>query len=108
MRACGGRERVMLFARLDGDPAQVRELLDPSHASETTIAAVLHTAEGHLRLVVNGRPVDVAHAGFDAASDLERASDVAREHGSGEPVLGVVRHTDRLFGIAHTHDAYDR
>src|SRR6185312_12914721 len=108
MRACGRGKRVMLFARLDRDPAQIRELVDPSHASEAAIAAVLHPAERHLRLVVNGWAVDVAHAGFDAASDFQRARDVAREDGSREPVLAVVRHADGLLDIAHAHDAYDR
>ena len=53
----------MLARVFDGDPSQSGEFGDAGLAAE---ARGLDTAEGHLRLVGDGRAVDVADAALDA------------------------------------------
>ena len=65
-------DRVVAWQRLDRDPAQLRELLERRPATEPPEAARLHATERHLRLVVDGRVVDVADAAFDPLGQLER------------------------------------
>ena len=64
----------------DGDPAQFGEGLDPGLAAEAAVARGAGSAERHLRLVGDGRAVDVADAGLDAPRDLQAARRVAGEH----------------------------
>src|SRR3954451_3584626 len=44
-------DRVLARVRLDHGPVDVCELLDRRRATEPAPAALLHSAEGHLRLV---------------------------------------------------------
>jgi len=42
----------------DRDPAQLDEFFEGGFAAEAGVAAIFHTAEGHLRLVVNRRTIE--------------------------------------------------
>jgi len=53
---------VLPRAVLDGDPAELGELLECRVAPEPAPPAVLDASERHRWLVVNSRIVDVAHA----------------------------------------------
>ena len=64
-------------------------------------------AERHLRLVLDGRAVDMADARLDAPRDRQTQDDVAREDGRREAVLAVVGERDRVFGIAGADDCDD-
>src|SRR5262245_3056364 len=57
--------RIMLRSGLDRDPAQLGEFRNTRLAAEAAVAGGLCAAEGHLGLVMHGRAVDVADAGFD-------------------------------------------
>src|ERR1700759_5136843 len=72
-------ERIVLRP-LDRDPAQFGDLVDHGVAAETAIAAGLGAAERHLRLVSDGRAVDMADPGLDPAGDCHRPLDVLAEH----------------------------
>ena len=98
----------MARAVLDGDPAKLCELLECRLTAEATPATVLDAAEGHRRLIVDGRVVDVAHAGFQAARDGQGGVHVTAEDGRGESVFGVVCDTNRLVDTAHGNDRDDR
>src|SRR3954454_15951539 len=78
------RERVP-FA-LDGDPAQLGELVHRRLAAEAPPARVLDAAERHLRLVADGLVVDVDDAGVDPLRECEAAVDVARDDAGAETV----------------------
>ena len=54
----------------DRDPAVLRVLI-PVHmgAISSTVAALLHAAEGNVRTVIHGQIIDVNHASFDSACD---------------------------------------
>src|SRR5580698_9082074 len=80
-------ERVMTRRGLHGNPAQIRELSDSRLPAETSKAAALHATEGHLRFVVNGRPVDMADARFDAPCDIHRARYITAEHRRRQPIF---------------------
>src|SRR5882724_5090295 len=58
-------ERVVLRA-FDRDPPEIGELVDHGLAAKPAIAARLHAAERHLRLVGDGGAIDVANAALDA------------------------------------------
>src|SRR5690606_30892562 len=73
-------DRVVPRLGLDGDPAQLGESVDPRLAAEAAIARGLHAPERHLRLVLHGRPVDVADARLDLARHPEPLRNVAGEH----------------------------
>src|SRR5262245_30010431 len=75
---------------LDGDPLEFGELLDPCPAAETAIAGSLGAAERHLRLIMHGRAVDMRDPGLQPLGDVEASRNVAREHGSREPVFRIV------------------
>ena len=100
--------RIMLRAGLDRDPPQFRELGDAGLAAESAVARGLGAAERHVRLVVHRRAVDVADAGLAPPGDVERAGDVAAEHGRRQPILGVVGDAHRLVDAVDPHDADDR
>src|SRR5690242_16007042 len=85
-------------AALDGHPLHLRELVHRERAAEPAPAAVLDTAERHLRLVVDGLVVDVDDPGLEPAGDREPAVGVGRDHAGREPVAGGVRGGDRLVG----------
>ena len=70
-------ERIMLGGILDRDPAQVCEFGDRRLAAEAAVAAALDAAEGHLRLIMHRRTIDVADAGFDPRRDCHGPLDVA-------------------------------
>ena len=90
-------ERVVHRLGLDGDPAELGELVDRRLAAEAPVAAGLDAAEGHLRLVVDGRPVDVANARFDLLRHPQPAAEVAGEDRRRQAVFGVVGDLDRLL-----------
>src|SRR5690242_21201030 len=58
-------EWIVLSRILDRHPAQIGEFGDRGLAAEAAVARALDAAEGHLRLVADGRAVDVADAGLD-------------------------------------------
>src|SRR5579875_24218 len=62
--------RVLARLVLDGDPAQLGELLGRPFAAEAAPAAGLDAAERHLRLVMHGGVVDVADAALDPSRQL--------------------------------------
>ncbi|ABA49037.1 hypothetical protein BURPS1710b_1050 [Burkholderia pseudomallei 1710b] len=101
-------ERIVARSRLHGDPAQIGELGDARLAAEVAEAAVLHAAERHLRLVVNGRPVHVADPRFDPRGNAHRARDVAAEHRRRQAERVVVRARDRRLLARDAHDALHR
>src|SRR4051794_18628575 len=82
-------EGVMLSGILDRDPTQIGEFGDCRLAAETAVTAALDAAERHLRLVVHGRAIDMADAGFDACGNRHRPLDVAAEDRGRQAVFGV-------------------
>jgi aryl-alcohol dehydrogenase-like predicted oxidoreductase len=98
-------ERVVPLARLHGDPAQLRELVDRGLPAEAAVARALHAAKRHLRLVVHGGTVHVANARVDAPGDIECARQIATEDGRRQAVLGVV---GERHGFIHRRDTRDR
>ncbi len=87
----------MLGGVLNRDPAQVGEFGDCRFAAEAAVAAALDAAEGHLRLVVHGRAVNVADAGFDPRCNRHCPLDIPAEDGGGQAVFGVVGDADGFF-----------
>ena len=76
---------------LQGDPAQLGELVHHRRAAEAAEAAVLDAAERHLRLVADRLVVDVDDSGFDPSGERKAAVGVARDDPGGEAVPGRVR-----------------
>src|SRR4051812_47216430 len=72
-------EWIRLAGIPDRQPSQIRELLDGRLAAEAAIAGTLDAAERHVRLVMDGWPVDVADAGLEARRDGHRPLNVAAE-----------------------------
>src|SRR6185437_9730078 len=101
-------KRVMARRRLDRDPTQLGELVDPGLAAEAAVAGRFHAAEGHLRLIVDRRTVDVADPRLDALRQLQCAADIFAENRRGQAVLGVVRQLHRLIGGLHAGDRHLR
>src|SRR5436189_3988420 len=101
-------DRIWAPALLDRDPAKLRELLQGRPAAEAPPAARLDASEGHLRLVVHGGSVDVAHSALDPASDRERGGHVPPEDRGREAVFGVVGDSHRLVWSVHLDHADDR
>ncbi len=58
-------DRVMPGTVLQGHPTQLGEMLDGRLAAKAAVTTGLDPAKGHLRLIVHGRPVDVANARLD-------------------------------------------
>src|SRR3546814_9795017 len=81
---------------LHRDPAQLSETVDPGLAAETAVAGVAHAAKGHLRLVMHGGTVDVAHARPDLPCDAQPPRRVAGEDRGGEAIVAVVGDADRV------------
>src|SRR5580692_2366138 len=97
-------ERIMPRRGLYGDPTQFGEFIDGGFSSKTAVAAGLHASERHLRLVVYGRPIDVAHPGVDALGDFDSASYVTAEYRCRKSVFGVVCKRDCFFDGLETSD----
>src|SRR5690606_38173695 len=87
-------DRITHLPGLQADPPELGEGIDPRLATEAAIAGRLHAAERHLRLVLDGRAVDVADAAFEPLRHPERSGRVAAEHRGRETVLAVVRDRD--------------
>src|SRR5262245_14695442 len=85
-------ERVLARQVLDGHPVLGREFLHDPLAAETSEPAVLLSTEGHVWPIVHSAVVDVCHSGFKAQRKRQRTSAIARAHGAGQAVLGIVRH----------------
>ncbi|MNO04147.1 hypothetical protein D3C81_2250720 [compost metagenome] len=66
---------------LQGDPAQLGELVDGRAAAEAAVATRLDPAKRHLRLVVHGRAIDMADARLDPLGQGQRTAGVAAEDG---------------------------
>src|SRR5690606_5743757 len=71
-----GSERIMARRGLDGNPTQVRELMDTRGTAEAADTAAFHAAKRHLRLIMNGGSVDVANTGLNAARHIHRPRNV--------------------------------
>src|SRR5690348_13490741 len=104
----GGSDGKLAGKGLDGDPAQLGELIDARHAAEAAITGSAHAAERHLRLVVHRGAVDVAHSGADLARDAQPARRIAGEDRSREPILAVVGDADGVCLVLGRDDADDR
>src|SRR3954470_15686659 len=61
--AFGASDGIVTRFSGDRDPAELGEGVDPGLAAKPSVARCTNTAEWHLRLVLNSRPVDVANAG---------------------------------------------
>src|SRR3954467_10131637 len=72
-------DRIMAGLSLDRDPAQLGETVDAGLAAEAAVAGGFGAAEGHLRLVMNGRAVDMADAGLDLARNAQAPGSVLRK-----------------------------
>src|SRR5581483_10312784 len=64
-------DRVLARELLDGDPAQLGELLERSSAAEAAPPTGFDPTEWHLRFVMDGGVVHMTHAGLDALGELE-------------------------------------
>ena len=71
-------EREGVGAALDGDPAELGELVDDGLAAEAPEARVLDSAERHLRLVADRLVVDVDDPRLDLLGEREAAVRVRR------------------------------
>src|SRR5690349_8318475 len=69
---------------LDGDPMHRRELLDRPPAVVSAEAAVLFTAEGTVRQVVDRRVVHVRHSGPYALRETVASLGIAGEDRGGQ------------------------
>jgi hypothetical protein len=76
---------------LDRDPAEIRKSIDPGSATKTAITRRLDAAEWHLRLVVHGRSIDVAHPRLDLFGNPKAARGISSENRRGKSILGIVR-----------------
>ena len=85
---------------LDENPVHRRELLDGPLAVVATQAAVLLTAEGTVREIVDRRVIDVRHSRLHPQRKPVAALDVARHHRAREAVRGVLGYRERLFVTA--------
>src|SRR5438874_7496060 len=74
----------------NGNPAQFCEAIDASFSAETTVARFPDSAERHLRLVMNGRPVNMADARIDLTRDAQAPRRIAGEHCGREAISSVV------------------
>src|SRR3954467_13836208 len=81
---------------LDGDPVHCGELLDRPPAVVSAETAVLFTAEGTVRQVVDGRVVHVRHPGLHTLRETVAALDIAREDSGGQAVARLIRHPQPL------------
>src|SRR5690242_17681248 len=81
-------DRVLPRKLLDRDPPQFSEFLERGTAAEAPEAAGLHAAERHLRLVVDGRVVDVTDTALDPLCKLESGRHVFAEDRGAESVFG--------------------
>src|SRR6202034_1817240 len=90
----------------DGYPAQLGEFLKTRMAAEFAVDAVLHAAEGHLRLVVNRGAAEVAGSAFGLFGHAQGAVDVARENSAGKAVGRVVGDAQSVLGIARDDDRF--
>src|ERR1700722_3218966 len=99
-------DRVVRGRAADGYPAQFREFLETGMAAEFAVAAVLHAAEGHLGLVVDGRAIDVADSEFEFFGHAQGAIDVTGEDGARKAVGRVVGDAQRVLGIVGDDDGF--
>src|SRR5438034_3676770 len=97
-----GRSRPLegewVRAALDGDPAEVGELVDDGAAAEAPEAGVLDAAERHLRLVADRLVVDVDDAGLDPVRERQAALGVLRDDPGREAIRSGVRTLHGLVG----------
>src|SRR5579863_8089806 len=77
-----GSDGIVRRRAANGDPAQLGELLQTCVATEPAVAAVLHAAEWHLRLVVNRGAINVANSEFEFLGNTESVVHVASEDGA--------------------------
>src|SRR6185295_6816036 len=83
-------DRIVAGAGCDRHPAQLGEAVDAGLAAEAAVTGIADAAEGHLRLVRDGRSVDVADARLDPPRDPEAARGVAGEDRGRQAVSAVV------------------
>src|SRR5262245_16774513 len=101
-------ERERMRAALDGDPAELRELVDDRLAAEAAPARVLDAAERHLRLVADRLVVHVHDARLEPLREREALVGIARDDPRAEAVRRRVRARDRLVLAAHDLDREHR
>src|SRR5688572_11856011 len=89
-------ERIRRRFMLDGDPVHRGELLDRPPAVVSAEAAVLFTAEGTVRQVVDRRVVHVRHPGLHTLRETVATLDIAGEDSGGQAVARLIRHTQRI------------
>ncbi|MNG36079.1 hypothetical protein D3C84_1229950 [compost metagenome] len=65
-------------------------MLNRRTPAKAAITAGLHPAKGHVRLIVNGRSIDVADARFHTLGQRQRARRVTAEDGRREAELRIV------------------
>src|SRR5580765_2597916 len=100
----GPLEREGMRSALDGDPAELGELVDDGLPAEAAPARVLDAAERHLRLVADRLVVDVDDAGLEPLREREALVRIARDDPRAEAVRGRVRALDRLVAVADDLD----
>lgn len=96
---CKSLDRIRRWDSSDRDPAQLGELLKTGFPAKSAPPAVLHSAERHLRPIMNRGAVNVADAGLEALGKPHRLGGIAAEHGAGEAVFGAVL-IPPAFGLA--------
>src|ERR1700730_17072232 len=95
----------MPTAILNGDPPEFGEFLEGRTRAEPPAT---YTPEWHPRLVVHGRPIDVADAGFDPLGQFKRVCHIRAEDGARQAVARVVGDLDRSFLRIGCNDGRDR
>src|SRR4029453_383858 len=89
-------ERIRHGFVLDRDPVHRGEFLHRPPAIVSAQAAVLFTAEGTVRQVVDGRVVHVRHPGVHTLREPVATLEIAREDRGGQTVTRLVRQTQRV------------
>src|ERR1017187_8324895 len=92
----------------DRHPAKFGEFLKAGFAAEATVAAVLDSAERHLRLIVNGGAIDVADSGFEALGHSEGFVYVAAEDGARQTVRRVIGDANGVLGVLCNDQRHNR
>lgn len=71
----------MASTLLERNPSKLSELFDGCFAAEASVSTGFDPAERHLRLIVNGRPVDVTNAGIEPLRERKSSRGITAEDG---------------------------
>jgi len=77
---------------------------DPRATTEASIARAFHASKRHLRFVMNGRAINMAHSRLELLRDPQGPRNIAAEHGGAQAIFGVIRQAYRLGLVSGTHD----